>query len=77
MSIKEFRKAAETSINQGNVTITFAQLAKAETMIIVTISYTIGNAKTYTMSSSTKATTIVSCFEAYDIYKSLNNKSHD
>lgn len=72
MSIREFRQATETSINQANVTITFAQLPKAETMIIVNISYKIGNEQTGTMSSTTKATAVVSCFEAYDIFKSLN-----
>lgn len=72
MSFGEFRLSELTSIDQGKVTITFAQLAKAETMIIVTLNYEIGDKKTASLKTSAKATAIVSCFEAWDIYKSLN-----
>ena len=72
MKFEDFREQQHTTTSASGLVVEFHHLPQAQTMILVKlpIGHQIGSQKTW--KTEIAATTILGCFDAWDLYKTLN-----
>lgn len=72
MKFEEFREQQHTTTSTSGLVVEFHHLPQAQTMIVVKlpIGHQISAQKTW--KTEIAATTILGCFDAWDLYRTLN-----
>lgn len=74
MKYEEFREQQQHTIDADKIQVEFVNLRNAQTMIIVQLPTGRQKGLQKTYSTKIAATAILGCFDAWDLFKSLNSK---